>query len=86
MGRTPAVRSAEFLGEPDQKPFRPADIAEPVGVLVLDHFAHDQGAALAEPFKRLIQIVHREHHAQIAQGVHRGVSVIRDDGRHEEAG
>ncbi len=47
MGRTPAVRSAEFMGEPDQKPFRPPDIAEPVGVLVLDQLAHEPGAALA---------------------------------------
>jgi hypothetical protein len=30
------VRSSEFLGQPDEKPFRPADVAEPIRVLILD--------------------------------------------------
>ena len=49
------VRSAELLGESDEKPFRPADVAEPIHVFVLDDFADELRAALAEPFKRLVQ-------------------------------
>jgi len=35
------LRSAEFLGESDEKPFRPADVAEPIGVFILDYFAYE---------------------------------------------
>jgi hypothetical protein len=43
-------------------------------------------AAFAEPIKRLVDIVHGEHDAEIAQSIHRGVAVIRDGRRREEAG
>ena len=79
-------RSAEFLGESDEKSFRPADVAEPIRVFILDYFAYELRAALAEPLERPVDVVHREHDAQVAESVHRGVSVIRDDRRHEEAG
>ena len=59
-------RSVEFLGESDEKPFRPADVAEPIRVFILDYFAYELGAALAEPFKRLIDVVHGEHDAEVA--------------------
>ena len=52
------LRSAEFLGESDEKPFRPADVAEPIRVFILDYFAYELRAALAEPFKRLVDVVH----------------------------
>ena len=58
--------SAEFLGESDEKPFRPANVAEPIRVFILDYFAHELGAALAEPFKRLVDVVHGEHDAEVA--------------------
>jgi hypothetical protein len=29
-------RSSEFLGESDKKPFRPANVAEPIRVFILD--------------------------------------------------
>src|SRR5690349_8275393 len=80
------LRSAEFLGESDEKPFRPADVAVPIRVFILDYFAYELRAALAEPFKRLVNVVHGEHDAEIAQSVHRGVAVIRDGRRREEAG
>jgi hypothetical protein len=35
-----ASRSVKFLGEADEKPFRPADVAEPIRVLILDYFAY----------------------------------------------
>ena len=60
------LRSAEFLGESDEKPFRPADIAEPIRVFILHHFAHELRAALAEPFKCLVDVAHGEHDAEVA--------------------
>ena len=33
------LRSAEFLGESDEKPFRPADIAEAIRVFILGYVA-----------------------------------------------
>jgi hypothetical protein len=83
---TLVLRSAEFLGESDEKPFRPPDVAEPIHVLILDDFADELRAARAEPFKRLVDVVHGEHDAEVAQGVDRGVPVICDDRRPEEAG
>jgi hypothetical protein len=60
------LRSAEFLGESDQKSFRPADVAEPIRVFILDYFAYELRAALAELFKRLVDIIHGEHDAEVA--------------------
>ena len=80
------LRSAEFLGESDEKPLRPADVAEPIRVLILDYFAYELRAALAEFFKRLVDVVDGEHDAEVAWSVHRGVAVIRDGRRREEAG
>ena len=57
------LRSAEFLSESNEKAFRPADVAEPVRVFVLDHFPYELRAAVAESFKRLVDVVHREHGA-----------------------
>ena len=37
--------STEFLGESDEKPFRPADVAEPIRVFMLDNFPHELRAA-----------------------------------------
>jgi hypothetical protein len=60
------LRSAEFLGESDEKPFGPADVAEPIRVFILDYFAYELRAALAEPFKHLVDVVHGEHDAEVA--------------------
>ncbi len=60
------LRSAEFLGECDEKPFRPADVAQPIRVFIPDYFAYELGAALAEPFKRLVDLVHGKHDAEVA--------------------
>src|SRR6266480_3449792 len=78
--------SAEFLGEPDEKAFRPTDVTEPIRVFVLDHFAADElRAVFAEPGERLVDVVHGEHDAEVAEGVHRGVPVIGDHRRREKA-
>ncbi len=80
------LRSAELLSKSDEKPFRPADVAEEIRVFILDYFAYELRAALTEPFKCLVDVVHGEHDAEVAQSVHRGLSVIRDNRRRDEAG
>lgn len=50
-----------FLGEFDEKPFRPTEVAEPKRVLILDDFAYELRAARAEPFKRLVDVINGEH-------------------------
>src|SRR5690606_14361174 len=81
------LRSAKFLGESDEKPSRPANIAEPIYIFfIVDDFAYKLRTALVESFQRLVEIIHGEHDAEIAQGVDRGVAVIRDDRRCEETG
>ena len=74
------------MGESDEKPFRPTDVAEPIRVFIVDYFAYELRAARAEPFKRLVDVVHGEHDPEVAQSVHRGVTMIRDGRRREEAG
>jgi hypothetical protein len=61
------LRSAEFLGDSDEKSFRPADVAEQIRVFILDYFAYELRAARTEPFKRLVDIVHSEHDAEVAR-------------------
>jgi hypothetical protein len=53
--------------------------------LVLHHFVDELRPVLAEPGQRIVEVVHREHDAQVAQRVHRGVPVIRDHRRREKA-
>ena len=60
------LRSAEFLGESDEKSFRPADVAEPIRVFILDYFAYELRAARAEPFKRIVDVVYGEHDSEVA--------------------
>src|SRR5436190_14754402 len=80
------IRSAKLLGEADEEPLRPPDVAEPVHVLVLDDLAADELCTmLAEMRERLVDVVHGEHDAQIAERVHRCVAVIGDDGRLDES-
>lgn len=79
-------RSVEFLGESDEKPFGPTNVAEPIDVFVLDDFAYELRAAIAEPFKRVVDVIHGEHDAEVAESVDRGVAMIRDGRRREEAG
>ncbi len=56
-------RSAEFLGESDEKAFRPADVAEPIRVFIPDDLAYELRSALAEPLERLVDVVNGEHDA-----------------------
>jgi hypothetical protein len=54
------------LGESDEKAFGPADVTEPIRIFILDYFAYELRAAIAEPFKRLVDVVHGEHHTEVA--------------------
>src|SRR6185503_7498329 len=78
-------RSAEFLGEPDEKSFGPPDVAEPIRVLVLDHFTDELRTSLAEPGDRIVDVLHGEHDAQVAKRVHRGAPVIGDHRRRKKS-
>jgi hypothetical protein len=80
------LHSAKFLGEPDEKPFRSTDVAEPIRVLILDNFAYELRAAVEKPSKRLVDVVHGEHDSEVAQRVYRSSAVICDGSRGEEAG
>src|SRR3954464_3652961 len=65
-------RSEELLSEPDENSFGAADVAEPIRLFVLDHFADELRATPAEPDERLVDVVHSAHAAQAAERVHRG--------------
>ena len=53
----------ELLGEPDEKSFGAADVAEPIRVFILNHFTDELRAALLEPGEQLVDVVHGEHDA-----------------------
>ena len=53
----------ELLGEPDEQSFGSADVAEPICVFVLDHFADELRTTRAEPGERLVDVVDGEHDA-----------------------
>jgi hypothetical protein len=53
----------ELLGEPDEDSFGTPDVAEPIHVFILDHFADELRAAFAEPGKRIVDVLHGEHDA-----------------------
>jgi hypothetical protein len=61
-----------------------ANVAEPIHLFILDDFANDMRAALAEPFERLVDVVHGEHDAEVAERIHWGVAMIRDDRRRDK--
>jgi hypothetical protein len=74
------------LGESDENAFGPGYVAEPVCGLVLGHLTADEiRTVVDQPVERVVDVVHGEHHTEVAQGVHRGVPVISDHLRHKEA-
>src|SRR6185295_5598077 len=76
----------ELLGERDENPFGPPDIAEPIHVFILDHFADELRAAFAESGERIVDVLHGEHDAQVAESVHWRAAVIGDHRRRDETG
>src|SRR4051812_13723891 len=77
--------SGDSLGQPDENALGASHVAEPVHVFVLDHLVDDLRTVLAEPGERVVEVVDGEHDAEVAEGVHRGVPVIGDRRRREEA-
>ena len=86
MDGSDAIRSVtgtllpEFLGEPDENSFGASDIAEPIRVLIPDHFADELRAAFDEPGQRVVDVAYGEHHAQVTESVHWSAAVISDQG------
>src|SRR5207247_2403389 len=76
----------ELLGEPDENSFGAPDVAEPIRIFVLDHFADELRAAVPEPGERIVDVLHGEHDAQVTESVHRGNAVIGDHRRREKRG
>ena len=60
---TPTRPLADLLGQADEESFGPADVAEPIHVLVLNHVADELRAALTEPGERIVDVLHGEHDA-----------------------
>lgn len=53
----------ELLGEPDEHSFGTPDVAEPIHLFILGHFADERRAAFAEPDERIVDVFHGEHDA-----------------------
>jgi hypothetical protein len=53
----------ELLCEPDENSFGTPDVAEPIQVFILDHFADELRAAFAEPNERIVDVLQGEHDA-----------------------
>src|SRR5690242_14287064 len=54
-------QSLQIFGEADENSFRPADVAEPIRLLVLNDFADDLRTMLGKPGERVVEVVHGEH-------------------------
>src|SRR5262249_6817434 len=76
----------ELLRESDEKSFGAPDVAEPIHVFVLDHFADELRSAFAEPDECIVDVFHGEHDAQVTKSVHRSAAVVCDHRRREESG
>src|SRR6476620_5493442 len=87
MGHPPerAWASADLFGQPDENALGASDVAEPIHVFVLDYFVDEPRAVPAEPGQRIVEVIHGEHDAEVAEGVYRGVPVICDRSRREKA-
>src|SRR5687767_11535653 len=75
----------KLLGKPDENSFWAPDVAEPIRVFVLDHFADELRAAFAHPGERIVDVLDGEHDAQVAECVYRGVAMIGDHRRRNES-
>jgi len=72
-----APRLAKFLGESNEKPFRPTDGAEPIRVLIPDYVPHELCAELVnDPIDRIEQLC-RVLNSHTAETIHLGRSLIR---------
>jgi hypothetical protein len=76
---------SRLLGQPDENALGASDVAEPIQIFVLDHFVDELRTVLAEYDERIVEVIHGEHHTQVAQRVHRGFPVIGANWRREKA-
>jgi hypothetical protein len=58
---------------PIRMPSGPPHVAEAIYVFVLHHFVDELRAVLPEPGERIVEVIHGEHDAEVAESVHRGV-------------
>ena len=75
----PMEVSAELLGQSDDDALRPADVAEPIRVLVLNHFAYQLSPVGAQARDDSVDVFDGEHDATDAQRVHRRVHGPKPD-------
>src|SRR5262249_49083825 len=78
--------SLSCWASPMRIPSGPPDVAKPIHVCILDHLANEFRAAFAESGERIVDILHGEHDAQVAESVHWGAAVIGDHRWREESG
>src|ERR1700716_32489 len=71
--------SAELLAQSDDDAFRPADVAKPIRVLVLDHLAYQLGPVGEQARDDGVDVFNGEHDATDAQRVHRRVHGPKPD-------
>src|SRR5436305_9952285 len=67
------IRLADLLAQSDDDAFRPADVAKPIRVLVLHHFAYQLGSVGEQARDDGVDVLDGEHDATDAQRVHRRV-------------
>ena len=77
---TRASALSDLFCQPDEDSFWAVDVAEPVDVFVIHHLANQLRAVWFELFEDRVEVVHVEHHAEVAEGVDGRSSVVFDDG------
>src|SRR5213082_1007540 len=78
-GVSRSIRLADLLGQSDDDAFRSADVAKPIRVLVLHHFAYQLGAVGEQARDDSVDVFDGEHDATDAQRVHRRVHGPKPD-------
>src|SRR5947199_1740961 len=76
----------ELLCKHDYNHFGSPVLTEPIHVFILYHFSDELRAAFAESGECIVNVLHGEHDAQVAESVHWGAAVIRDHRRRDETG
>ena len=74
--RQGAAALADLLGQSDEKSFGSPDVAEPIHVFVLNHFAYELRAFAGELGYQFINIFNSEHDPKVPKSVHRSSSVV----------
>ena len=78
-GVSRSTRLADLLVQSDDDAFRPADVAKPIRVLVLHHFAYQLGAVGEQARDDSVDVFDGEHDATDAERVHRRVHGPKPD-------